>query len=262
MRGLILAAGRGSRLGALTDAAPKCTIIVNGRSLLDRQLQSMRLAGLNEIGAVTGYMSQEISHRFDWTVSNPRWDKTNIAGSLYCADQILSTSTTVISYGDIFYPTSAVKSLMQSSADIALIYDPNWLTLWEARFSDPYSDAENFQFGDSQPLSKFDGSGIQKSHHRMLGKIGGRASRSDHIDGQYIGLFRITAQGWMAIKSCIAEATGMESINSLDMTSLFNMLIENGLQISAIPLEGIWGEVDRPEDIKLYEELYKDIPNF
>ncbi|WJV54877.1 phosphocholine cytidylyltransferase family protein [Prodigiosinella aquatilis] len=246
----------------LTEAAPKCTVIVNGRSLLDRQLQSMRLAGLNEIGAVTGYMSHEINHRFDWTVSNPHWDTTNIAGSLYCADPILSTSTTIISYGDIFYPASAVESLMQSSEDIALIYDPNWLALWKARFSDPYSDAENFQLSDSQSLSKANDSDIQTVQHRILDRIGGRASSSDRIDGQYMGLFRITAKGWMAIKSCIADAAGMEAINNLDMTSLFSMLIQYDLPVSAIPLEGIWGEVDHPEDIKLYEEIYKDIPGF
>ena len=42
MRAIILAAGRGSRMGA-TDAKPKCLLSINGKTLLERQIDSRRL---------------------------------------------------------------------------------------------------------------------------------------------------------------------------------------------------------------------------
>ena len=44
MRGLILAAGRGSRMGALGDDRPKCLVELDGRPLLDRQIAALRAA--------------------------------------------------------------------------------------------------------------------------------------------------------------------------------------------------------------------------
>ncbi len=35
MKAIILAAGRGSRMGMLTDAQPKCMTLLRGKSLLD-----------------------------------------------------------------------------------------------------------------------------------------------------------------------------------------------------------------------------------
>jgi len=41
MKAIILSAGQGSRLGHLVDDRPKCLIDFNGRSLLDRQLDTL-----------------------------------------------------------------------------------------------------------------------------------------------------------------------------------------------------------------------------
>jgi hypothetical protein len=42
MRAIILAAGRGSRMKALTSDKPKCLVELRGRSLLERQLEALR----------------------------------------------------------------------------------------------------------------------------------------------------------------------------------------------------------------------------
>ena len=41
MKAIILSAGQGSRLGHLTDDRPKCLIDFGGRTLLDRQLDTL-----------------------------------------------------------------------------------------------------------------------------------------------------------------------------------------------------------------------------
>ena len=43
MRALILAAGRGSRMGPLGDVRPKCLVELDGRPLLDRQLAALQM---------------------------------------------------------------------------------------------------------------------------------------------------------------------------------------------------------------------------
>ncbi|WP_225087014.1 NTP transferase domain-containing protein [Pectobacterium colocasium] len=265
MHGLILAAGRGSRLGALTDSAPKCTIKVHGVSLLDRQINAMKLAGVRDIAGVTGYCSELINCYFSDSFQNKDWSQTNIAGSLYCAEPWLNEDTTIVSYGDIFYPSSAVASLNDAHGDIVLAYDPNWLSLWESRFIDPFSDAENFQFIDEnvseicgQIISESGKDAIATSRRKMT-KIGGRAERKSRVDGQYMGLFKITPSGWKALKECTSDPDDGVNFSQLDMTSLFSFAIDKGISIYSVPISGPWGEVDHPSDILLYERMYPTI---
>ena len=57
MKVVILAAGQGTRLRPLTDSCPKCMVEVNGRSIIERQLDTMRSCGIKEcdITVVAGY---------------------------------------------------------------------------------------------------------------------------------------------------------------------------------------------------------------
>lgn len=49
MKAFLLAAGTGSRLRPLTDTTPKCLLAVNGRALLDRWLDALGEAGVDEV---------------------------------------------------------------------------------------------------------------------------------------------------------------------------------------------------------------------
>ncbi|QQG27711.1 phosphocholine cytidylyltransferase family protein [Pectobacterium carotovorum] len=267
MHGLILAAGRGSRLGELTEYAPKCMVKIHGVSLLDRQINAMKLAGVSNVAGVTGYCSELINRYFSHNFKNNYWSVTNIAGSLCCAEAWLSECTTIVSYGDIFYPSSAVSSLIDTHEDIVLAYDPDWFSLWEARFTEPFSDAENFQFIDVDTSEvceghiPFDnGKGILKSRKRIT-KIGGRAMPKVRVDGQYMGLFKITPRGWKELKACTSGLEDGVVFSQLDMTSLFSFAINKGVNIYAVPISGPWGEVDHPSDISLYEKIFPSFLN-
>ena len=54
-KAVILSAGKGSRLLPLTAERPKCLIELNGRSLLEWQLDALREAGVAEVVVVTGF---------------------------------------------------------------------------------------------------------------------------------------------------------------------------------------------------------------
>lgn len=60
MKALILAAGMASRLRPLTDHTPKCLLNVGNRSLLQRSIDSLVAAGIDELVIVTGYLHEQI----------------------------------------------------------------------------------------------------------------------------------------------------------------------------------------------------------
>ena len=57
-KAIILAAGRGSRMGDATASKPKCLNVLNDKCLLDWQLLSLRDAGIEEVTVVRGYRSR------------------------------------------------------------------------------------------------------------------------------------------------------------------------------------------------------------
>ena len=65
--------------------------------------------------------------------------------SLLCAKEWIDNDDLIISYSDIFYSKIAVKKLSETNSDISIIYDPNWLKLWDMRFDNPLDDAETFK---------------------------------------------------------------------------------------------------------------------
>ena len=58
MKAIILSAGQGSRLGHLVDERPKCLIDFNGRTLLDRQLDTLEANEVHEAVVVTGFRDE------------------------------------------------------------------------------------------------------------------------------------------------------------------------------------------------------------
>ena len=58
MKGIILAAGRGSRMGDLTTNLPKCRTLLHGKELIQWQLDAMKAASINEISVVCGYLAE------------------------------------------------------------------------------------------------------------------------------------------------------------------------------------------------------------
>ncbi len=102
MKAIILAAGRGSRMNHLTDDIPKCLVKLNGKSLLSRQIESLRKAGISEIGIVTGYKHELLRNVADFEFHNPHWADTNMVSSLVCADSWLRYEPCIVSYSDSF----------------------------------------------------------------------------------------------------------------------------------------------------------------
>lgn len=58
--GIVLAAGRGSRLSPLTDLVPKPLLKFNGKTFLEHSLETLEYSGAKHIKVVVGYRSAQV----------------------------------------------------------------------------------------------------------------------------------------------------------------------------------------------------------
>jgi len=236
MKAIILAAGRGSRMKNLTDESPKCLIKVRGKTLLNWQIEALNEAGIQEIAVVTGYKRDLLLNTGLREFHNERWSETNMVTSLECANEWLKSSPCIVSYSDIFYKKEAVEALLETNSSLAITYDPNWLKLWSERFSDPLSDAETFRISENNTLIE----------------IGNKPSTVQEIEGQYMGLLKITTESWNEILN-IRSNLLKEECDKMHMTGTLQKIIDaKNIIIKAIPYYGEWGEVDNELDLIYY----------
>jgi L-glutamine-phosphate cytidylyltransferase len=241
-RAVILAAGRGSRMGPLGDAGPKCLVHLAGRPLLDRQLAALRRAGIREIGIVRGYRAEMLNVPHITYFENPRWAQTNMVMSLVAAAAWLRSAPTIVSYADIFYRSELVRGLIDAPGPVAISYDRAWRRLWTRRFADPLADAETF---------RIDASG-------KLLEIGGKTPAIGDIEGQYMGLLKITPAAWNVIEELLATLDAPVR-DRLDMTGLLRLLLaEKRLSIGTLGTDGQWGEIDNAGDVELYQSMVRE----
>lgn len=242
-RAVILAAGRGSRMGDMTAEQPKCFTLLQGRRLLDWQLGALRAAGISEIAIVRGYKGEKFAEPVRY-FENPRWHETNMVRTLAAAHEWLASGDCIVSYSDIFYSAETVRRLAACPEALCISYDTDWLALWQKRFADPLQDAETFRL-------KPDGT---------LADIGQRSDRLDTIEGQYMGLLKLTPASWRDIA---ADLDGLgAAADRLDMTSLLRRGLEQGWRIGTVPASGPWGEVDSASDLDAYSDIdLHDIAN-
>jgi len=236
MKAIILAAGRGSRMGDATSELPKCRTVFRGKELIQWQLEALRGAGIQEIAIVRGYLAE--TFEFDLTYfDNMDWAKTNMVMSLMSASEWLESDDCIVSYSDIVYSQDAVSCLIRSDSEVAITYDPNWLKLWSLRFKYPLSDAETFRL-----------------NHGYVTDIGRRASSIDEIEGQYMGLLKFSPNGWKATKNFICGHEVKDRFR-MDMTMLLQGLIGVGTKILAVPIADEWFEIDSQEDLAVYTSM-------
>ena len=236
-RAIILAAGRGSRMGAATEFKPKCLTKLQARPLIEWQLESLAKAGIKNIELVLGYRSELLREYGSNYYVNKDWASTNMVSSLFCAPP--SKADTIISYSDIVYNTSHIKKLIESPHDICITADLEWLKLWSLRFENPLDDAESFVFEKNQLLS-----------------IGKSTDDLDEINAQFMGLLKLSANGWNMLTSVFDDLTSSEQ-RKLDMTSLLNRAIERNISIHVEFINGKWCECDTWSDVLIYEKEVK-----
>lgn len=244
MQVVILAAGRGSRLGTLTDDLPKCFMKLGGETLINRHMEALQLAGLNDITIVTGYSAEHLEALGRKTAHNPDWENTNMVSSLLCAESVLSSeSDMIVGYGDIVFEPRVIKALLSAPGDIVTVIDLDWLDLWSLRSGEPLEDAETLRMSESG----------------LISEIGGKPDGLEEIDGQYIGLTKFTHAGKKILRDFLDQAGNPDwplskSLQNMYFTDLLQGLINAGHKVQSAKINSGWLEVDTPEDLAVYEQ--------
>lgn len=123
MKALILAGGRGKRLGALSESSNKCMTEVRGKPLIEYSLACAVAAGISEIVIVVGYRAEEIinyyGNRFREKpvryVLQP--EQKGLVNAIECARAAIGTDDFMLMLGDELMLNPRHKAMVEAFAD-------------------------------------------------------------------------------------------------------------------------------------------------
>lgn len=131
MRAVILAAGRGRRLGVLSYGKPKCLLEIGGKTILERQLTALQVVGVERFTIVTGFNASMVASQARWIVDgraefvyNSRFAATDTAYSLHLALQNGAEAIYYLS-GDVIVNPEMLTRLARTGAASAILADRN-----------------------------------------------------------------------------------------------------------------------------------------
>lgn len=238
---IIIAAGRGFRIGTLSKNIPKPLIKINGRSFLNRLVNMYKELDFKKIIIVTGYKRKKIEENFiniqNIVISyNKLWESTNSVWSFLEGYKNLNEDI-IISYSDILYDGEIIKKLIASKNKFIIPSFVDWKSLWEKRFENPLHDLESFIYKD-----------------KTLKEIGNKVSDYSSIMGQFMGLIKIDKN----TVEFIMQEYSKKQLKNIDFTNLLNSLISKKIKINVIEYKGFWFEMDKITDLSIIEENLND----
>src|SRR5262249_3548071 len=92
----------GRRLAPYPRDPPQCQGAGAARSILERQIDAYRAAGVDEICVVRGYLAEKIQLSGIRYFENPEYTKNNILASLFFAESAMEGGF-LFSYSDIVF---------------------------------------------------------------------------------------------------------------------------------------------------------------
>ena len=242
MKAIILAAGKGSRLGAFTESRPKCMLRFGGRPLVHHQLDALKGAGISDVSIVAGYHADLIDAPGTKVYLNRDYEHTNMVVSLMAAAAELQGDVIVV-YGDIIFDANLLATVLAASAcDIGVTVDRDWQEYYAARFDDPASDAESLSLSETGTI-------------RDIGRANPDAK---DVHGRYVGVLRFTNRGCEIVTSVYAELQRRadaawrfrsRSMPGLFMTDFLQLIVDAGHPVQAISVNRGWIEFDTVEDV-------------
>jgi dTDP-glucose pyrophosphorylase len=120
VKAVILAAGKGTRMGGLTAGLPKPMLQVQGKPILEHILAGLISAGIRHFFIVTGFCGEVIENYFGdgkkWNVSitfgrQTVQDGTGKAPEV--AKEFVGADDFVLTYGDILVPADAYREMLR-----------------------------------------------------------------------------------------------------------------------------------------------------
>lgn len=229
MKAIILSAGQGSRLGHLVDDRPKCLIDFNGRTLLDRQLDTLASNGVEDAVVVTGFhdelVQQAVAGRSGGpsvtTVFNPFYKVADNTGSLYMAREALAGDCLVWNGDTLVSDALMAKVVANDRPGICVTVDR------KERYDD-----------DDMKVVEADG---------RLKAIGKRLTEG--VNAESIGLLAFRAGGAERFREAIEGAMRTSEGTTIWYLRVIHHLAQSS-DVWTLDISGEeWGEVDFPPDV-------------
>jgi choline kinase len=239
MRAIIIAAGRGSRLGKITDNIPKPLVEVNGESILGRQISLFNQLGINDIVVITGYKREKIIFKDINYVVNDLYSTTEQLFSLMKARSFFSGDL-IVCYGDIIYDQEILNQMISKKGDLVLAVDQNWKQSYAMRPDNPaiFSDFVNIK---NNKINKFFTNLEQESFD------------NDHVV-EFIGMMKLSSNG---TKAFLTQYLEIEKVTEkLKIIGFLEKLRRSGVNMSTYFVEHKWCEIDTPQDLEIAKVLF------
>jgi L-glutamine-phosphate cytidylyltransferase len=234
MRGIILAAGRGSRLNGSSGESPKCLVKAGGVTLIERQIEALRRCGIDEIVVVAGCQADRVrrvcGHGVTY-VENTRYAQTNSMYSLWMARPLLFGGFVVLNCDVLFHPV-LLSDLLTSRHEDALLL--------------AYREADQPPFGDEEMKVKVRCGRVQEISKQM---------DPAGADGENLGIVKFGADGaarLVEIMDGLIAAGGLRDWAPRAFQEFARVRPLHAIGTRGFP----WIEIDFPED---YERALRDV---
>lgn len=235
MQAIILAAGRGSRLGTLTEEIPKAFLEVQGCKLIEYNIALLHSFNIQDITVVTGYhceLFEKLTEQIKGIhcVFNPFYEMTNVLGSFYVGQNRL-TEDFVYLHADTLCSPKIFKEMMQTNGDIILPVD--------------------FGSCDEEAMKV-------KTEDGRVTEINKTMSCAE-AEGEFIGIAKISGNVISDLKKASKQLMKEKAFNSYFEAAIQRLADMKKYGIKTIPTNGMfWGEVDFLQD---YEKVKREIPS-
>ena len=226
MDALILAAGKGTRLG-LNDS-PKCLIEFGTSSLIEYQIKCLNELGIKNIHIITGYFPEKIKSKIGDLanyIHNPEFSSTNNICSILCAKNFMSDDFICI-YGDLFFDKKILESCFSSKKDIVLTVEKNLR-----------EETSRVKIKDDKII------------------LVNKNINFNEADGNFIGMAKFSKNITKKLFNSIEKIAKKDSQSYY--TSAIEDLIQNGTDVHFVTTENLsWMDIDTPDDLIHAQELF------
>jgi phosphoenolpyruvate phosphomutase len=226
VRGIVLAASRGSGLGAATADRPKCMVDVRGKPLLYQLLGTLDECGIADVTVVRGYRKETIPTSCITVVDNDAGE----AASLACALPQLEGETTVV-YGDVLFRRYILEELLDSAADITVVVDSAHTSAANPRDLVTATRHNTGRYHDDEPAL-----------------LTGVEADPAQASGQWIGLMHLSAKGAQLVKTELEAMQAEAALAHADLPGLL-LRISRHHPIAIHYITGHWLDVDTTADL-------------
>lgn len=237
MIAVILAAGRGTRMGALTATTPKPLLRLRGRPIIEHILLGLAAAGVDEVVVVTGYRGEQIeAHlgtgaRLGLRLSYARQVQAQgTARAVLLVRERIGPQPFVLSWGDIVVEPSAYPELL---ADYRRA--PCSVLLAVNAMDDPWQGAAVYVDADL----------------RVTQLIEKPARGTSHTRWNNAGIFVCAPTIFE-----YAERLAPSPRGEYELPQAIAAMIHDGQSVRAHPLRGFWSDLGTPADLAVAERTF------